>query len=162
MQDAPVGTPARFRPTGRQALGRGMYLGALAALGAVPVALVVSLTGALRSWWFCVELLVALPMIGAAVGLMVGRRVGTDVDAGGIRTVSGFTRVVQPWNRVVDLRAERRGARTVVSVYLDSGASVQLRAPYDGGLFAADPKFELKVFALANLWRSHRVGGLAG
>jgi hypothetical protein len=37
-----------------------------------------------------------------------------------------------------------------------------LRAPYDGGLFAADPKFELKVFALANLWRSHRVGGLAG
>ncbi|GAA3343386.1 hypothetical protein GCM10020358_42410 [Amorphoplanes nipponensis] len=67
---------------------------------------------------------------------------------------------VQPWSRVVDLRAERRGARTVVSVYLESGASVQLRAPYSGELFAADPQFELKVFALSHLWRSHRFGGV--
>ena len=162
MQDAPAGTPARFRPTGRQALGRGMYLGALTAAVAVPMAAVASLTGALRPWWLCIGLLVALPVAGAFTGLLVGRHVGTDVDAGGIRTVLGFSRVVQPWNRVVDLRAERRGARTVVSVYLDSGHSVQLRAPYDGGLFAADPQFEFKVFALANLWRSHRVGGVAG
>ena len=162
MEDVTAGMPARFRPTGRQALARGLYLGLLVSAGTVPAALVARLTGTLTPWWFWIALLVAVPVAGASVGLTVGRRVGADVDAGGIRTVSGFTRVVQPWNRVVDLRAERRGARTVVSVYLDSGASVQLRAPYDGGLFAADPQFEFKVFALANLWRSHRVGGLAG
>jgi hypothetical protein len=48
----------------------------------------------------------------------------------------------------------------VVSVYLDSGASVQLAAPYSGELFAADPHFELKVFALSHLYRSHRFGGV--
>jgi hypothetical protein len=162
MEDATAGTPARFRPTGRQAFARGLYLGVLVSAGTVPVALVVGLSGAPTPSWLWIALLVAVPVAGVLMGLTVARRVGTEVDAGGIRTVSGFTRVVQPWNRVVDLRAERRGARTVVSVYLDSGASVQLRAPYDGGLFAADPQFEFKVFALANLWRSHRVGGLAG
>jgi hypothetical protein len=60
------------------------------------------------------------------------------------------------------MRAERRGGRTVVSVYLDSGASVQLQAPYSGGLFAADPRFEAKMFALSYIWRSHRFGGLPG
>jgi hypothetical protein len=85
------------------------------------------------------------------------RRSGTEICARGIRTEA---RVVEPWSRVVDLRAERRGARTVVSVYLDSGASVQLAAPYSGELFAADPHFEMKVFALSHLWRSHRFGGV--
>lgn len=102
------------------------------------------------------------PLAGMLGGVLVGRRLGTDIDAGGIRTVSAFTRGVEPWNQVVDVRAERRGARTVVSVYLDSGESVQLRAPYDGEFFAADPQFELKVFRLSHLWRSHRFGGLAG
>ena len=162
MQDAPAGTPARFRPTSRQAFGRGLYLGAVTSAAAVGVALVAGLTSAFPPWWVWVALVVGPPVAGIAAGLVVGRRLGTDVDAGGIRTVSAFTRAVQPWSRVVDLRAERRGARMVVSVYLDSGASVQLRAPYDGGLFAADPRFETKVFALSHLWRSHRFGGLPG
>jgi len=63
---------------------------------------------------------------------------------------------------VVDLREERRGGRTVVSVYLDSGTNLVLRAPYSGGLFAADPRFEVKMFALSYMWRSHRFGGLPG
>jgi hypothetical protein len=157
MQDASAGTPARFRPTGRQAFGNGLYLGAVTSGVAVPVVAVASLTGALRPWWTWVSFLLAWPLAGAAVGWIAGRRVGADVDAGGIRTVCGSTGSLQPWHRVVDLRAERRGARTVVTVYLDSGASVRLRAPYDGGFFAGDPQFEVKVFALANLWRSHRV-----
>jgi hypothetical protein len=82
------------------------------------------------------------------------------VGTRGIRTSSLLDVGEAPWNHVVDLRAERRGRRNVVSVYLDSGASVQLHAPYSGGLFAADPQFELKVFALSHLWRSHRFGGL--
>src|SRR5690349_953976 len=102
------------------------------------------------------------PAAGALLGLLIGRCTGTEISAGGIRTLSVFADDLAPWHRVVDLRAERRGGRTVVSVYLDSGTSVQLQAPYDGDLFAADPRFEVKMFALSHIWRSNRFGGLPG
>jgi hypothetical protein len=154
--------PARFRPTWQQALGRGLYLGALVSVVGVLASLVAAVaattwaSGAAPPPWLWPVLAFAPPLLGAPTGLLVGRRSGTEIDAGGIRT----GRAAQPWSRVVDLRAERRGARTVVSVYLDSGASVQLAAPYSGELFAADPQFELKVYTLSHLWRSHRFGGV--
>ncbi|MFC7276112.1 hypothetical protein ACFQS1_19140 [Paractinoplanes rhizophilus] len=154
MEDA---SPATFHPTCRQALGRGLYLGAVVALVAVAAAAVVAPPG-----WVWAVLASGPPATGALLGLVLGRCTGTEVSAGGIRTRSVFAGDVAPWHRVVDLRAERRGGRTVVSVYLDSGASVQLQAPYDGGLFAADPRFELKMFALSHIWRSNRFGGLPG
>jgi hypothetical protein len=145
MEDA---SPATFRPTWQQALGRGLYLGAL--IG------VVGITTALA---FGRPVLAFGPaIVGAVIGLLLRRFTGVELGARGIRTRSGFA----PWHRVVDMRAERRGKRTVVSVYLDSGASVQLQAPYSGDLFAADPRFESKMFALSHLWRSHRFGGLPG
>jgi hypothetical protein len=154
--------PARFHPTRRQALGRGLYLGAIVALVGLVAGLVA--TVATTTWaaaaapprWLWPVLAFGPPLLGALAGLGLGRQFGTEIDASGIRTGRGR----QPWHRVVDLRAERRGARTVVSVYLDSGASVQLAAPYSGELFAADPQFELKVYALSHLWRSHRFGGV--
>ncbi len=148
-------SPARFRPTWRQALGRGLYLGALLSVLGVTVALITTLITTPPPWLWALP--VALAVAGVPAGVLLGRRSGTEVTARGIRTA---TRSVEPWSQVVDLRAERRGARTVVSVYLESGASVQLAAPYSGELFAADPQFELKVFALAHLWRSHRFGGV--
>ncbi len=144
-----------------------MYLGALTAGAAVLLTLVAA-AGALLAVgaapppiWVWAMLILGPPVLGAIAGVLVGRRFGTDIDDGGIRLVPGFTHAVKPWSRVVDLRAERRGARTVVSVYLESGEAVQLRAPYDGELLAADPQFELKLFALSHLWRSHRFGGLS-
>jgi hypothetical protein len=161
MDDASGNAAARFRPTWRQALGRGAYLGAVVSLAGLGTGLIAVLAaGPPRSWWWSVLAFGPL-LLGAAAGLLLGRRLGVEIDAGGIRTVAPFASGV-PWSAVVDMRAERRGARTVVSVYLDTGASVQLRAPYSGGLFAADPRFELKVFALSHLWRSYRFGGLAG
>jgi hypothetical protein len=167
MQDASGGSRARFRPTWQQALARGVYLGALTAA----VAVLLTLAGAAAALlavdagppplWVWAMLIVGPPVLGGAAGVLVGRRFGTDIDDGGIRLVPGFTHAVQPWSRVVDLRAERRGARTVISVYLESGEAVQLRAPYDGELLAADPQFELKLFALSHLWRSRRFGGLS-
>jgi hypothetical protein len=152
---------ARFNPTRQQALGRGLYYGVLASvLGSTLTILAWAASGAPPAWWWAL-LTVAPPAAGGLGGLLLAGRLGIVIDAGGIRTVTPFARGVQPWSRVVDLRAERRGARTVVSVYLDSGASLQLRAPYSGELFAADPRFESKVFALSNLWRSHRFGGLS-
>ena len=152
---------ARFRPTWRQVLGRGVYFGVLASVAGLTVLLV--LAGA--DWatpppWAWPLVVSGPPLIGLLGGLLLRDRLGTEVGAEGIRTVTPFGAGVQPWSRVVDLRAERRGARTVVSVYLDSGASMQLMAPYSGEMFAADPQFEMKVSALSHLWRSHRIGGV--
>lgn len=146
---------ARFRPTWRQALARGLWLGGLLALLGTSVVLLVALLGTPPPGLWALP--AAAAGAGVPAGMLIGRRAGTQVTDRGIRTAA---RSVEPWSRVVDLRAERRGARTVVSVYLESGASVQLAAPYSGELFAADPQFESKVFALANLWRSHRFGGV--
>jgi hypothetical protein len=164
MEDA---SPATFRPTWQQALARGLYLGALvsligiASLALASVAAVWTGVMAPPSWVWAV-LAAGPPLGGALLGPPVARRTGTEICAGGIRIHSVFADGIAPWNRVVDVRAERRGARTVVSVYLDSGASLQLQAPYSGELFAADPHFESKMFALSHLWRSHRFGGLPG
>ena len=150
---------ASFRPTWQQALGRGLYLGALTSIGVSLLTALLAVAGVLEpsgELWAAVAL--GLPVAGAVAGLLAGRVTGTQISARGIRTGS----VVAPWDEVVDLRAERRGGRTVVSVYLDSGESLQLRAPYSGELFAADPKFEGKMFTLSHLWRSHRFGGLPG
>ena len=153
--------PARFRPTWQQALGRGLYLGALISVICTSAAVLAAAAGRGLSSWAWLLLAVGPPVLGALGGVLLRRRLGTEIDAAGIRTVTPFGRGAEPWSRVVDLRAERRGSRTVVSVYLDTGASVQLAAPYSGELFAADPQFELKVFALSHLWRSHRFGGVA-
>jgi hypothetical protein len=168
MQDASVGTRATFRPTWQQALARGVYLGALAAVVALTVTLIVvgvelAVTDAgLPPAPIWAAMAFCPPLVGAVAGVLVGRRVGIGIDAGGIHLLPGFTHGVEPWDQVVDMRAERRGGRTVVSVYLESGAAVQLPAPYDGEFLAADPQFERKLFALSHLWRSHRFGGVPG
>jgi hypothetical protein len=166
MEDA---SPATFRPTWQQALARGLYFGALFSVlalttGIVTTVVLINAVAAAASppLWLWAVLAVGPTATGALLGPVLRRRTGTQICAGGIRTLSVFEDGLAPWNRVVDLRAERRGARTVVSVYLDSGASLQLQAPYSGGLFAADPHFETKMFALSHLCRSHRFGGLPG
>ncbi|WP_067504739.1 PH domain-containing protein [Actinoplanes sp. TFC3] len=145
---------AHFRPTWHQALGRALILGALGAVVLLATALVVGVA------WLWPLLVFGPPVTAVFAAELLRRRVGTEITAAGIRTVTPFGAGTQPWSQVVDLRAERRGARTVVSVYLNSGTSVQLRAPYSGEFFAADPRFEQKVSALAHLWRSHRFGGV--
>lgn len=164
MEDA---SPATFRPTHQQALGRGLYLGALVSvlgiITAVLAAAVLAWAGADAPPPWAWPLVAFGPLVGGGVlGVLVGRRTRIELCAGGIRTRSIRGEGIAPWSRVVDLRAERRGGRTVVSVYLDSGASVQLNAPYSGGLLTADPRFEVKMFALSYMWRSHRFGGLPG
>jgi hypothetical protein len=155
-------SPATFRPTNQQVLGHGLYLGVLGAVASVTVGVIAALFWSEPPGWTWPVLVLGPLLTGAAIGAVTGRRTGVEVGEGGIRNSSVFEEGVAPWHRVVDLRAERRGSRNVVSVYLDSGVSVQLHAPYSGGLFAADPQFEFKVFALSHLWRSHRFGGLPG
>jgi hypothetical protein len=154
---------ARFSPTWQQAVARGLYLGLFSSVMVVAAGLLgAQLAAIMAPAWLWTALALGPLLAGAVTGVLLRPQVSTEVSARGIRTVTLFGAGVEPWSRVVDLRAERRGARTVVSVYLESGASVQLRAPYSGELFAADPRFELKVFALSHLWRSYRFGGLPG
>ena len=158
MEDA---SSATFRPTRRQSLARGLYLGALIALGGLVGAVLAAIVLMPPPWVWVAVAVVPVPA-GGVVGLLAGRCSGTQLEAGGIRTLSVFAGGLARWDDVVDMRAERRGGRTVVSVYLGSGASVRLQAPYSGELFAADPKFESKMYALSQIWRSHRFGGVPG
>jgi hypothetical protein len=107
-------------------------------------------------WAAVVCSLVACVTGGAFAGLAYGRDSGVDADDLGIHLVPARPGGLVPWQRVVDLRAERRGARTVVAVYAESGSVTRLRAPYDGQLLASDPEFERKLFMLRNLWETHR------
>jgi hypothetical protein len=137
---------ASFRPTWRQAVGHGLYLGAAAGAAGLLLSL------ALPSGYRIVIVLVAA-LVAAAAGLVAGRRGGADVDDAGIRLApAGFV----PWKQVVGVRAERRRRRTVVAVYLESGETRRLRAPYDGALLAHDPLFERRVFMLCHVWETHR------
>ena len=153
-----------FRPTCLQALGRGGYLGGLVGLLGtvlVGVAMVTGVTGRLR---VPAELLPSLPLIPLVLAVFVGgllgpvfcRQDGADIDDVGIRSVPRRRGGHTSWQRIEDLRAERRGGRTRVAVYLDSGRIGWLRAPYSGRLLASDPEFERKLFMLRNVLATHR------
>jgi hypothetical protein len=156
-------TLAEIRRTPLQALGQGLFAGAVG--GAIlllvsGVALVVRWlagggTPAYTLTWAVFAFGVPLAA-GAVAGLFVGTRVGVDVDDLGLRMRPAAHRPYAPWLEIVDIRTERRRTRTVVAVYLKEGPPVRLHAPYDGGALSHDPSFERKYFTLRNLWETHR------
>jgi hypothetical protein len=151
-----------FRPTVSQAFGRGTFLGGALGLGACALSLLAwAMRGDGSRSWLAGVLLLCGVIGGGLTAVMFGRQGGADIDDLGIHPVpsgqpgpqdTGFT----SWRRVNDLRCERRRGRTQVVVYLDSGQSASLRAPYHGRLLASDPEFERKLFMLRNLWETHR------
>ncbi|MCW6009640.1 hypothetical protein K1W54_34630 [Micromonospora sp. CPCC 205371] len=139
---------ASFRPTWRQAVGHGLYLGAAA--GAVGLTASVALPSEYRI------VLGRAPAVAAGVaGVAAGGRGVAEADHAGIRPEPAGPGAM-PWRQVVGIRAERRRRRTVVAVYLESGETRRLPAPYDGALLARDPLFERRVFMLRHLWETHR------
>jgi hypothetical protein len=152
---------ARFRPTRRQVVGRGLYLGVLLAATALLAALLAGASGLVTvAGWAWPGLVVTPVVTGTLGGLFLRPHVGTRISSAGIAVMSPRGPAVESWDRIADVRAERRGSRTAVSVYLEAGGCVQLPAPYSGELLAADPHFELKVATLTHLWRSHKFGGV--
>jgi hypothetical protein len=138
-----------FRPTWRQAIGHGLLAGVVCAVVALAVAFVVP--AELRT-----VVLVVPPLAVALGGVVAGRRCGTEIDEYGIRRTVPALPGVASWRQVVDIRPERRHRRTVVAVYLDSGETLRLPAPYDGLWLARDPFFERRLFMLVHLWETHR------
>jgi hypothetical protein len=141
-----------FRPTIGQALARGAYLGGLAGLVAgVGVTVLVAFDLGLAA-------LAVSAGSGALSGLLLRQVEGTDVDDRGVHPVPGGD--YAPWQRIADVRTERHGGRTEVTLYLDSGRTARLRAPYSGRLWGSDPAFERKLFMLRHLWATHRNSAL--
>jgi len=138
-----------FRPTWRQAIGHGLWAGVVCAIVALAVAFVVPARPR-------PVILVAPPLAIALAGVAAGRRGATEVDEYGIRRTAPALPGVASWRQVVDIRAERRRRRTIVAVYLDSGETLRLPAPYDGLWLAGDPFFERRLFMLVHLWETHR------
>jgi hypothetical protein len=153
-----------FRPTCLQALGRGAYLGGLAGLVGCLVITVLAVTGVTRWLGAPAPIVLLLPLAPVLVGLVVGgllgpfccRQSGADVDDLGIRIVPRRPGGHTSWQRIEDLRAERRGGRTRVTIYSGSGQIGWLRAPYTGRWLAGDPEFERKLFMLRNVLATHR------
>ncbi len=149
----------KFRPTVAQALARGSYLGGLAGsgAGAVVVALNRVIGGAGWVGWLAgLVVLALLTATGATAWLAFGRGPGADIDDSGIHPVPAGPDAMTRWQDIEDVRVERRGGRTAVTVLLESGAIARLHAPYDGRWLAGDPGFERKLFLLRNRWATHR------
>lgn len=151
-----------FRPTLTQAFGRGAYVGALVGLAFAVVTIVTWALGLTDKLGLPGWLAVAVPLVtgiagGAFTGLVFGREEGADVDDAGIHPAPRRDSLMYaPWQRIADLRTERRSGRTRVTVYFDTGQIARLQAPYHGRWLAADPEFERKLFMLRHLWETHR------
>jgi hypothetical protein len=152
-----------YRRTRRQALGRGMFIGGvigvLLFVGGIVVAVARAATTG-GTWphesFILFSLLLVPTAFGTLAGALSGVRSGVDADELGIHSVPPLPRSFGSWPAIADIRAERRRSKTIVAVYLESGAVLRLRAPYDGQMLAHDPRFERKFFALLNLWEAHR------
>ncbi|MEJ3743624.1 hypothetical protein WEI85_10075 [Actinomycetes bacterium KLBMP 9797] len=141
---------AVFRPTWRQAIGRGLY--AAGVIAAVTFLMALALPAAYRL------VVVLVPtVVAAAGGALLTRRARVVADEHGLRAGG-----VVSWKRVVGIQAERRRRRTVVVVSLDPAGTVPLPAPYDGVWLAHDPLFERRLFMLRHLWETHRDWSVRG
>ncbi|GAB4002014.1 hypothetical protein GCM10029992_39060 [Glycomyces albus] len=119
-----------FRPTPRQVAARTLLIASLSCPVAVlPAALHMAVSGPWRLRVLGAILLAAV-VIAWAVAVWSSRRVGVVVDDRGIRPIAGG----EPgwrWTAVADIRAERRGGRTVPVLYPVDPAHEpwRLRAP---------------------------------
>ncbi|MFY1690999.1 hypothetical protein [Plantactinospora sp. WMMB782] len=147
---------AEFRLTWRQAVVRGLRWGGLGSGAAIVIAGALPGQGDLGELGW-VAVLAPLPL-GVLCGTADRLRTRVRLDEAGLCGRAYRTCAPVAWSRVVDVRAERRRDRTVVAVYLGDAAPLRLPAPYDGGLFDRDPRFEQKLVLLCQVWEAHRHG----
>jgi hypothetical protein len=154
---------ASFRRTHSQALGHGIFVGLVAGAvlaGATVIAFLVRrIAGGhgppYTSMWLIFAFMMPL-IVGVLIGGSLGTRVGADADDLGVHVVPRPLNSFSGWPAITDIRAERRGQRTVIMLYMDNGTAVRLPAPYSGPILAHDASLERKFFTLLNLWETHR------
>lgn len=149
------GVLVRYRPTWRQAAGRGLLVGLLLTIAAVAGELLRFAKQLTR--WSDLALLPVAFVLGAVAGTLAERRSGLRVTGIGLRAMPGLPgRRFVPWGGIRILRAERRGNRTVVVCHLDGGGRWRLPVPYDGDAFARDAEFDEKMFTIRTVWEAYR------
>jgi hypothetical protein len=151
----------RLRPTLGQGFGRGLSFGVALGGGLAVIMLIATFAGlasavGVPGWLIVLVPVVVGLMVGGVFGAVLGRGEGADVDNCGILRVPGPPGTVLRWENIEDLRTERVGGRTHITVCLDTGAMIRIAAPYDGRLLAADPGFERKLFMVRTLWETNR------
>ncbi|GAA4898391.1 hypothetical protein LX16_0942 [Stackebrandtia albiflava] len=152
----PGALPIRFRPTPGQAVSRAARVGLIAASAAAAVMAPFALTHRF-SWSAAWPVVVAVGAAGAVFAATHAVRGGIVLDETGVRPTGARSwRMRAEWHLVTEIRAERRGCRTVPVVYLASGRTWRLPAPYDAGLLERDTRFDQKLCVIRNLWVTHR------
>lgn len=152
-----------FRPTPRQIAARALLIASLSCPAALlPAAAHMAVSGGWRPGVLGVIVLAAAAIAWAVAG-WGSRRVGVVVDEQGVRPIAGGGRGWH-WTAVADIRAERRGGRTVPVVYpVDPARDPwRLRVPYSGRALAVDEELDEKIFVMRSLWGSHRHGPTSG
>lgn len=151
----PGALPIRYRLTPRQTLVRALRIGLIAAVVSIPLTVALLLHDDMRWLELVVPLLVWATVTLVALPLI--RRGGIILDEVGIRPSNPSSRRQQAsWHLIVEVRAERRAARTVPVVYLRSGRTWRLRVPYNGMLLGTDPRFDEKLCVIRNMWDTYR------
>lgn len=143
-----------YRPTWRQAVG-GSVLPALVLLVFATLGLAAVEDWRGHRWPVGHWLVLVASLVWLAAMTWAVRRRAVAATGTGLCGVRPRGREVT-WQRVVDVRIERRGNRSVVMVDLDTGRVWRLAAPYDGLGLHHDAEFEEKLFTLRNLWETYR------
>ncbi|WP_199033882.1 hypothetical protein [Glycomyces salinus] len=153
-----------FRPTPRQIAARTLLIASPSCLVALlPAVIHMAVSGRWRPGALGAIVLAAV-VIAWTVAVWGSRRVGVVVDERGIRPIAGGGECGWRWTAVADIRAERRGGRTVPVLYpVDPARGPwRLRAPYSGRGLAVDEGLDEKIFVMRSLWGSHRLGPASG
>lgn len=152
-----------FRPTPRQIAARALLIASLSCpVALLPAAAQMAVSGRWRPEALGVIVL-AVSAVAWAVAGWGSRRFGVVADDQGIRPTAGGEGGWR-WGAVADIRAERRGGRTVPVVYpVDPACEPwRLRVPYSGRALAVDEELDEKIFVMRSLWGSHRHGPTPG
>jgi hypothetical protein len=147
-----------YRATAVQVIGFVLYLCGIWFV--VPVVVGVTVGAATGQEWPIVAAAVAASfgILMIIIKSLITPMVRVTVDGVGLHPslVGGRSRGFAAWRSVIDIRTERRATRTILAIYLESGAIWRLQAPYSGVALARDPDFEQKVDLIRQRWQDYQ------
>jgi hypothetical protein len=154
-----------YRATAVQVIGFVLALGGIWFV--LPVMVGAAVAAATDQEW---PIVVAAVAASFGIVMIVLRSIITQlakvtVDGVGLHPglAGGRSRSFAAWRSVVDIRRERRATRTILAIYLESGAIWRLQVPYSGIALARDPDFDQKVDLIRQRWQEHQeISNLAG
>jgi hypothetical protein len=150
--------PITYRASFVQVIGFILYL--CGAFFVLPVAVGIAVSAATGRDWPLVVAAVAASfgIIVIVLSALIVPLARVTVDDIGLHPRVAGRRATSfgAWRSIVDLRTERRGTRTILAVYLETGTIWRLQTPYSGAALARDRHFDEKVESIRQRWQAHR------